>query len=72
MKRLLVFFVGLLLLGWAAGAQTSREELLSHLELTGGNYANYPTPTGHLTPAPAKELTHVMKCNYFNLKVEED
>ena len=42
----------LLLLGWVAGAQTSREELLSHIELTAGNYANYPNPTGHLTPAP--------------------
>ena len=39
-------------LGWAAGAQTTREELLSHIELTAGNYANYPNPTGHLTPAP--------------------
>ena len=43
----------LLLMGWAATAQTSREELLSHMELTTGNYANYPLPTGHLTPAPA-------------------
>ena len=42
----------LLFLGWNAGAQTSREELLTHLELTAGNYANYPVPTGHLTPAP--------------------
>ena len=39
-------------LGWTAGAQTTREELLSHIELTAGNYANYPNPTGHLTPAP--------------------
>lgn len=37
----------------AAFAQTSREELLSHIELTTANYANYPAPTGHLTPAPA-------------------
>ena len=39
-------------LEWTAGAQTTREELLSHIELTAGNYANYPVPTGHLTPAP--------------------
>jgi len=42
----------LLLLSWSAFAQTSREELLSHMELTAGNYGNYPLPTGHLTPAP--------------------
>ena len=42
----------LLFLGWTAEAQTSREELLTHMELTAGNYANYPVPTGHLTPAP--------------------
>jgi hypothetical protein len=41
-----------MLLGFAAAAQTSREELLSHMELTAGNYASYPLPTGHLTPAP--------------------
>ena len=50
MKRILVLCC--LLLGWTALAQTSREELLSHMELTAGNYANYPLPTGHLTPAP--------------------
>lgn len=50
MKRILVFLC--LLLGWSAAAQTSREELISHLELTAGNYTNYPLPTGHLTPAP--------------------
>ena len=53
MKRFGLACLGLLLLGWTAGAQTSREELLSHMELTAGNYANYPVPTGHLTPAPA-------------------
>jgi len=42
----------LLLSGLQAQAQTSREELLSHMELTAANYANYPVPTGHLTPAP--------------------
>ena len=52
MKRFGPALLGLLFLGWTAGAQTSREELLSHLELTAGNYANYPVPTGHLTPAP--------------------
>ena len=51
MKRFCL--LGLLALFWLpAGAQTSREELLSHMELTAGNYANYPVPTGHLTPAP--------------------
>ena len=50
MKRL--FLLLCLLSGVAAAAQTSREELLSHMELTAGNYANYPLPSGHLTPAP--------------------
>ena len=50
MKR--VLFYVCLLLAWPAAAQTSREELLSHLELTAGNYVNYPLPTGRLTPAP--------------------
>ena len=36
----------------ATGAQTSRSELLSHLELASGNYCNYPNPTGNLTPPP--------------------
>ena len=53
MKRIGLAWLGLLVLGWTAGAQTSREELLSHMELTAGNYANYPVPTGHPTPAPA-------------------
>ncbi len=51
MKRVACFFL-CMLLGFAAAAQTSREELLSHMELTAGNYASYPLPTGHLTPAP--------------------
>lgn len=34
-------------------AQTSKSELLSHLELASGNYCDYPNPTGHVTPAPA-------------------
>ena len=51
MKRLSLILV-CMLLGLAAAAQTSREELLSHMELATGNYANYPLPTGHLTPAP--------------------
>ena len=50
--RIRITIICLLLLGWTASAQTSREELLSHIELTAGNYANYPVPTGHLTPAP--------------------
>lgn len=33
-------------------AQTSRSELLSHMELATGNYCNYPNPSGHITPAP--------------------
>ncbi|MBR4739757.1 MAG: hypothetical protein IK074_01170, partial [Bacteroidales bacterium] len=52
MKLSRLLFLCLLLLGWTASAQTSREELLSHMELTAGNYANYPNPTGHITPAP--------------------
>ena len=53
MKKFRFALLCLLLLGWTAGAQTSREELLSHMELTAGNYANYPVPTGHITPPPA-------------------
>ena len=52
MKRFRLALFCLLLLGGTAGAQTSREEILSHMELTAGNYANYPLPTGHATPAP--------------------
>ena len=55
MKRFGLALLGLLVLGWTAGGQTSREELLSHMELTAGNYANYPLPTGHLTPAAELE-----------------
>jgi len=46
------FLLIFLLLGLTAAAQTTREELLSHMELTAGNYASYPLPAGHLTPAP--------------------
>ena len=53
MNRLKIILFCLLALGLQARAQTSREELLSHMELTAGNYANYPFPSGHLTPAPA-------------------
>ena len=35
-----------------AGAQTSKAELLAHMELATGNYCNYPLPTGQTTPAP--------------------
>ena len=52
MKPIRIIWLCLLFLTWTASAQTSREELLSHMELTAGNYANYPVPTGHLTPAP--------------------
>lgn len=52
MKLIRFSLLLLLLVGWTASAQTSREELLSHMELTAGNYANYPNPSGHLTPAP--------------------
>ena len=52
MNRLRICLLCLLVLGLQAQAQTSCEELLSHMELTAGNYANYPVPTGHLTPAP--------------------
>ena len=49
-KYILILFC---ILCWLqAAGQTSREELLSHMELTAGNYANYPLPTGRLTPAP--------------------
>ena len=34
-------------------AQTSKAELRAHLELASGNYCNYPTPSGNVTPAPA-------------------
>ena len=36
----------------AAQAQTSRTELMAHLDLATGNYCNYPNPSGHITPAP--------------------
>ena len=38
--------------GLGAQAQTSLSELRVHPELATGNYCNYPTPTGHITPAP--------------------
>ena len=34
-------------------AQTSKTELRAHMELASGNYCNYPTPSGNVTPAPA-------------------
>ena len=45
----LCLMVGLSL---TAMAQTSRTELRAHLDLASGNYANYPNPSGHVTPAP--------------------
>ena len=53
MSKIRFALLSLLLLGLSAGAQTSREELLSHIDLAAGNYVNYSVPTGHLTPAPA-------------------
>lgn len=53
MSRIRLTLLGLLLIGFAAAAQTSREELLSRMDLTAANYTNYLAPTGHLTPAPA-------------------
>lgn len=52
MNRLRICLLCLLIFGLQAQAQTSREELLSHMELTAGNYANYPVPTALPTPAP--------------------
>ena len=52
-RRLTLLFV---MAGWLLPfpmqAQTSRAELLAHLDLAAGNYSNYPNPTGHVTPAP--------------------
>ena len=52
-NKLMLFFA---IAGWWISspmqAQTSRAELLAHPELATGNYCNYPTPTGHVTPAP--------------------
>ena len=52
MNRLRICLLCLLAFGLQAQAQTSREELLSHMDLTAGNYANYPVPTALPTPAP--------------------
>lgn len=51
-SRITFFFLAI---GWAftTWAQTSRAELLSHLELATANYCNYPNPSGHITPPPA-------------------
>ncbi len=46
---LVVLAAGLSLAAWS---QTSRQELLAHIELASSNYCNYPQPTGHLTPPP--------------------
>ena len=49
--RLILFFLasGLAII---TQAQTSRAELLSHIELASSNYCNYPNPTGHITSPP--------------------
>ena len=52
MNKLRICLLCLLAFGLRAQAQTSREELLSHMDLTAGNYANYPVPTALPTPAP--------------------
>ena len=49
--KLTLIFAGCLMAA-PMQAQTSRAELLAHLDLTAGNYCNYPNPTGHTTPAP--------------------
>ena len=46
---LLSLALGCTLTTWA---QTSRSELLSHIELASGNYCNYPNPTGNATLPP--------------------
>ena len=44
------------LMGWVMAflihAQTSRAELLAHMELATGNYCNYPNPSGNVTQPP--------------------
>ena len=55
MKKINLTVVSILM-GWAmacpVSAQTSKAELLAHLELATGNYCNYPLPSRHVTPAP--------------------
>ena len=45
-----------ILMGWMmtypVNAQTSRAELLAHMELATGNYCNYPNPSGNVTSPP--------------------
>ena len=62
MKRFGLALLGLLVLGWTAGAQTSREELLSHMELTAG-YADAYNRDGDLTALGGRqhrEIAHRM------------
>lgn len=49
-----IISLAFLTVGWSLTiwAQTSRTELLSHLELASGNYCNYPNPTGNVTLPP--------------------
>ena len=51
MKRIISMTI-LALLTISAMAQTSKAELLAHMELATGNYCNYPNPSGNVTPAP--------------------
>ena len=53
MNRKLTILSLMVGLSLTAMAQTSRTELRAHLDLASGNYANYPNPTGHVTPAPS-------------------
>jgi len=48
-----IFVTVFLLLVTLAHAQTAREETLADVNLTAGNYRNYPAPRGKLTPAPS-------------------
>lgn len=52
MKLSFINLTAVFFLAVPAQAQTSRAELLAHLDLASGNYCNYPQPTGHVTPAP--------------------
>ena len=49
-----IISLAFLTIGWSLiiWAQTSRTELLPHLELASGNYCNYPIPTGNVTLPP--------------------
>lgn len=52
MKRVVLLLVILTASISAAVAQTSREEIMTDINLAGGIYIGYPTPTATYTPAP--------------------